>query len=623
MSQQAQPVYEFGPYRLNPAQQLLLEGKNRIPLTSKAFQTLLVLVEAHGQVVTKEELLQKVWPGTFIEEATLAQNVFTLRKQLRDDGKDSVYIQTIPKRGYRFVAPVGLQEIGSNRNPAADVPRPASAQVSWRTRPIALMLILLLIVAGIAGYWLIRARTSVAVPTSRLRLAVLPVQNLTGDATQDYISEGLTEEVITELGNLNPERLRVIARTSSMAYKQSNKTVQEIAHELGVDYVLESSLREGSGQVRFTTQLIRTQDQTHVWAHNYDRPMADALALQVELAKAVADEIRVELRPQAEARLASRRPTQPEAYDAYLKGRFFWNKRTPESMKIALTYFQRATEADPNFALAYTGLADTYQIMVNLAQIDPEKGFSRARAAAQKALELDNSLAEAHTSLASIKGDFDWDWTGAEAEYQQALELNSNYATAHHWYGEFLAGLGRFDDAMAEIQKAYELDPLSPVIGVTLGQMYCRKGQCAQGIEQLQKTLEIDPGFSEAHEALSEIYGHLGNFEQALAELERGQSTAEHQVFLRGYAAARAGRETEAQAALRQFQTQPSLQHRDYYLAILYTVVRNKDQAFVHLERARQSHDSFMPYFRAEFVLESLRSDPRYAKLSKQMNMPT
>jgi len=481
---------------------------------------------------------------------------------------------------------------------------------------------LILVAASLIAFSYRHGARQTGVTQKPVRLAVLPVQNLTGDSSQDYITDGLTEELIAQLGSMNPDRLGVIARTSSMSYKQTSKSIGQIGKELGVDYALETSLRESSGQLRFTAQLIRTQDQTHLWARNYDRPMSDILALQGELARTVAEEIRVGLPPQVVARLASPRAVRPEAYDAYLKGRFYWNKRTRQDMTTAEGYFQQAIQADPTFAPGYAGLADCYQVMVNLGQLNPSDGFARARAAALKALELDKTLAEAHTSLASIRGDFDWDWQGAEAEYKQALELNTNYATAHHWYGEFLAGVGRYDEAIAEINKAQQVDPLSPVIGVTAGQMYCRAGRCDQGIEQIKKTLEIYPDFEEAHEALAEIYGHQGMYEQALAEFKRAlQPPAGHAFLLAGYAAAKAGHKQEALGSFQRLEKQDS-QHADYYQAIIYSALDNKDQAFASLERARQSHDWFMPYFRADIKLDNLRSDPRYADLFRRMNMP-
>jgi len=622
MSQPVHRLYEFGPYRLDPVQQLVSEGERRIPLTPKAYQTLLVLVEAQGRVVAKDELLQKVWPDTFVEEATLAQNVFTLRKQLEND-REAIYIETVPKRGYRFVAPVrvegppALQEL---RKPVSPLTQGNSR--TW-SRLLGLVGVMVLVVA--VAFFLFRFGNSKirTKPSGRMMLVVLPVQNLTGNAAQEYLVDGITEEVIANLGSTYPPRLGVIARTSSMAYKGTKKTVQDIGKELHVDYVLESSLRESSGQMRFTAQLIRVQDQTHVWAHSYDYPVKDVLSLQGELARAVAAEIPIGLPAQNLARLSSAQAVQPQAYDAYLRGRFFWNKRTAPALNTARTYFQQAIEIDPNFALGYAGLSDCYQVMVNVSQITPTDGFSLARAAALKALELNNQLAEAHTSLASIKGDVDWDWEGSEAEYKKALELNPNNSNTHHWYGDFLAGIGRFDESEAEIRKAQELDPLAPVLSVTLAQLYCRTGRCELGVEQLKKALEIYPDFTEAHEALAEIYAHLGRHDESMDELKKaGRLPEGHAMLLSGYAAARAGRRQDALNALHEFENDPKYVHQHMYLAVLYAALGDKDKAFARLDSARQGHDPFMAYFRADFKLEALQSDPRYAELCRRIKMP-
>ncbi len=617
--------YEFGPYRLNPVQGTLFDGTRKISLTPKAFQTLLVLVERRGEVVTKEELLNKVWPGTFVEEATLAQNIFTLRKQLQEDGAEAQYIETIPKRGYRFIATVRLDQHSTeplSLQPINKVPLQVPVQSRTRVRSLwAVVVAATLLILGAAGYWFGRARVSRS-ERRRVMLVVLPVQNLTGDPAREYVSDGLTEEIIAQLGELSPQRLGVIARTSSMAYKGVEKTAGQIGRELRVDYLLECSVRGSGERLRVTVQLIRTRDETHLWAENYDRALGDVLSLQTAVAREVANRIRLTLSPEEQARLTHSRPVQPEVYDACLRGRFLWNKRTPETVASAEAYFQQALQMDPGYAPAYAGLADCYQVMMNLGKLPVSEGLPQARAAAIKALELDDTLAEAHTSLASIKGDFDWDWRGAEAEYRQALTLNLNYATAHHWYGEFLAGMGRFDEATNEIQKAAELDPLSPVIAVTLGQMFCRAGQCERGIEQLKRTLAIYPDFTEGHEALAEIYGHQGMYAQALSELAKEpQALRKHSMVLSGYVLARAGRKQEALDVLRQVK-RDELQHIYYDSAVIYLALGDKDTPIASLEKARLNHDFFMAYFRSDFKLEGLRSDPRYADLCRRMNMP-
>jgi TolB-like protein/DNA-binding winged helix-turn-helix (wHTH) protein/Tfp pilus assembly protein PilF len=620
----SQPVvYEFGSYRLDPAQQILRQGSREIPLTPKAFQTLLVLVENQGRIVGKEELLRKVWPSTVVEEATLAQNVFTLRKQLQ--GEDNVqYIETLPKRGYRFVAKVRIAQPAHEGTTPAEPP-PATAGTTRLTKKLPYYLGIAAVVCA-AALLLWRPWSHPAVRPEgnrRIMLAVLPVQNLTGNPGQEYLADGLTDEVIADLGGLNPERLGVIARTSAMAYKQSNKNIQQIARELNVDYVLEASVRQGSGQIRFTAQLIRTQDQTHVWAQNYQRSMADILAMQSDLARTVAEQIRVKLPQAVVARLASTRQVSPEAYDAYSRGRYFWNKRTTESMTIAERYFLQAIRADPNFAPSYAGLADCYQVMVNLNQIPPEDGFARAKAAAEKALELDGSLAEAYTSLASIKGDHEWDWQGAESGYKRAIELDPNYATAHHWYGDFLAGMGRFEEGMAEIRKAEELDPLSPVIRVSSAGMSCWLGRCTEAIQELQRTLDTFPDFGEAHEALAEIYGYLGQYQQSVAELEKEREPPlGHVLVLRGFAAAKAGHTQEALEIVRQIEAQTAEPHTSYWAAMIYAGLGDKDRAFARLETARQTRDPYMPYVRSDLALKDLGSDPRFAELFRRMKMP-
>lgn len=618
--------YLFGDFRLDAVQRALFRKDELVQLTPKALETLLFLVERHGQIVDKKELMDAVWPGTFVEEVGLARNVSVLRKILSDQQDEQSFIETIPKRGYRFSAPVIELPQSPSGGRVENILQQHSRTGAFRKALVwAVPVGLLLVSAAVYLSWN-RFFQPTSLASHRTMLAVLPVQNLTGDPSLEYISDGLTEEIIAELCILNPSRLGVIARTSSMVYKKTDKTVDKIGRELGVDYVLETSVRQSPSGLRITTQLIRTRDQTHLWAENYDRAPGDILTLQSDVARQVAYRTSLNLEPRAQAKLSAPRTVKPEVYDAYLKGRFFWNKRTPEAMMSAEGFFQKAIQADPGYAPSYAGLADCYQVMVNLEQLKIDKGFAQARKAAQKALELDGTLAEAHTSMASIKEDFDWDWQGAEAEYKQALEFNPNYATAHHWYSNYLAGLGRFDQAIAELKTAKELDPLSPVIDVDLGQAYCLAGNCGRGIEQLKKTLEIYPDFAEAHGALSEMYAHQGMYDQYLAEQEKEDKLTPsrlHRRWLSAYALAKAGRKQEALEALRQFEKiQPAPQHKDYAIAVIYAGLGEDEKAFDRLERARMSHDPWMAYFRGDMKLDFLRSDLRYDELIRRMNMP-
>jgi TolB-like protein/DNA-binding winged helix-turn-helix (wHTH) protein/Tfp pilus assembly protein PilF len=619
MLQQSQRSYEFGPYRLNPAQQLLVMGTRKIPLTPKAFHTLLVLVENQGRVVSKEELLEKVWPDTFVEEASLTQNVFTLRKQLGDDRGEAIYIETIPKRGYRFVAVVRLIEEREELTLGPDSFRPRPGFTSFLLR-LCLAVLAVLLVAGTLWWW--SSTSHAALHPQKVMLAVLPVQNLTGNPDKDYISDGMTEEVVARLGSANPGKLGVIARTSSMAYKNTNKTVSQIGHELGVDYILESSIRSNGERLSVTAQLIRTTDQTHIWAQVYDKHVGDILSVQDDVARTVAREIQVSLLSGEAAHGTS--ATNPDAYDAYLKGRFYWNKRTRESMTAALKYFQEATEKDPDYAPSYAGLSDTYQIMVMWSQISLQDGLTRGRAAAEKAIALDDRLAEAHTSLASLKESFDWDWAGAEAEYKRALDLNPNYATGHHWYAEFLAGHARFEQAAAEMNKALELDPISPVIATTVAEMSCRTGHCKEAIDQYQRVLQMHPGYSQASYLLAEAYARLGRYDEAIAQIDRAKALPDLNPgwasATRAYAAAMSGRRQEALSLLARVRKETNRQYVDYMLATVYASLGNTDEAFASLERARRVHDVSLLLVQADYRLDTLKGDPRFKGFLRQMN---
>jgi TolB-like protein/DNA-binding winged helix-turn-helix (wHTH) protein len=450
MTERAKHLYAFGPFQLDPAQRLLFRDDGVVPLTPKALDTLLVLVENRGQLLTKDELLERVWPGTFVEEVTLAKNISTLRKALGEPPEGGEYIETHSKRGYRFVAEVHAIEREASAAPSAspaETPAPAAAPSArppaWRVSAAVLAAVLL--VTGAALWY--RGRSLATPANGKIMLAVLPFENLSGDPAQEYFSSGLTEEMITQLGRLDPGRLGVIARTSAMQYKDAHKDVRQIGSELGVDYLLEGSVRREGNRVRISAQLIQVRDQSHQWAADYDRDLRDILALQSEVAGAIAQQIRLQLTPEQHARLQNARTLNAEAYESYLKGRFFWNKRTVEGHQKAIEYFQKAVALDPNYAQAYAGLADAYALLGSWANPVMPRGeaMGQARAAAQKALSLDDSLSDAHASLGFVKMHYDWDFAGAEKEFQRAIALNPGYATAHHWYAYDLAALARLD----------------------------------------------------------------------------------------------------------------------------------------------------------------------------------
>ncbi|HKW61417.1 MAG TPA: winged helix-turn-helix domain-containing protein [Candidatus Acidoferrum sp.] len=411
--------YWFGPYRLQTPGELLYRGKDLVPLPPKVAQTLLLLLENAGEVVEKDELLKKVWRGAFVEEGSLARTISILRKTLGDGGAGQQYIVTLSKRGYRFVAPV-----------------------REKTKP---------------------QETS----ERKVMLAVLPFENLSGDANQEYFSDGLTEEMITQLSRLNPERLGVIARTSAMMFKGTKKRIAEIGKELGAAYILEGSVRRSGNRLRISAQLILVADETHVWAENYERSLGDVLMLQSEVARAIAREIQVTLTPREERRLARAQRVSAEAYEAYLKGRHSWNKRTEEGMRKSISFYEEAIREYPDYAMAHAGIADSYVMLACRGMVPAKETFRKARAAARMALDLDGSLGEAHGSLAHVRL-HDWDWEGLEKDFERALELDPSQAIVYYWFGEYLMSMGRPEEAIAMTQRAYQLDPLSPVIGASL-----------------------------------------------------------------------------------------------------------------------------------------------------------
>ncbi|HYM77772.1 MAG TPA: winged helix-turn-helix domain-containing protein [Candidatus Dormibacteraeota bacterium] len=623
------PSYEFGPYRLDPAQQLLTDGVRKIPLTPKAFQTLLVLVEARGRVVAKDEILQKVWPDAFVEEAVLSQNIFTLRKQLRDDGGDAVYIETVPKRGYRFAATVRLLELpnavgeqaSSTEVPTLSSPAQTSGPVLTRRRIVLVAVAVLF--ATLATLYSIRRTNPTLGSSGRVMLVVLPVQNLTGDPSQEYLADGLTEELIADVGSLNPQRLGVIARTSAMAYKQKSKTIQEIAKDLGVDYVLEASLREGSGHVRFTAQLIRAADQTHLWAHNYDRPMEDILALQGELARTVGEEIRIGLTQETVARLGSLRPVRPEAYDGYVRGRYHWNERTAGEVRTAIDYFQRAIAEDPGFAPAYASLADSYVLLTMMREAPPAEMMSKAKEAALKAQTLDPTLANAHTVLGEIDEVSGWDWAAAEKEFRRSVELDPNDSNAHHQYAIHFVVTGRFQQALEEIRRAQQVDPIAPVSFSSMGWIYLRAHRPELAIKECQKSLDLDSHYVRGHLCLGEAYEEQGKFKQAveeflvgkilsgapqqqLAELKRGLQESGYGGYFR--------------ARLKQMQQQKSYVS-PYDLADLSLRIGDREAALRWLDAAYAEHSPYLVFLRIEPRMDPLRSEPRFQNLIRRIGL--
>lgn len=602
-------------FELDPGAYQLRRSGQTLKLERIPMEILLLLAEHRGQLVTREQIVERIWgknPSLDVDNS-INGAIRKIRQALKDDPEHPHFIQTVTGRGYRFMA--------SPAPPAVQhVPAPPSRP---RVR-LAPAVVLVLLAAAAAGVVML-SRSRTVPPEKRAMIAVLPFDNLTGDPRQEYFSDGLTEEMITQLGERDPDHLGVIARTSVMHYKSDRAPLDRIVRELGVQYVLEGSVRRDVNHVRVTAQLIRAADQTQLWARQYDRPPADVLALQGEIAQAIATEIESSLgRTGVIARSDSITPAHAfAAYDAYLKGEYFLNRRNIVDLEQAIQYFQSATAADPTYARAYAALADANSLLAGYSQRPPQALIAAARAAAVRALQLDSSLAEAHTAYALIVQNDDWDWATAEREFQRAIALNPNYATAHHWYAEHLMWQGRFDEALRESERARRLDPLSLIIAADNGAILLYSRRYDLAIEKWRSVLHVDPDFPRAH-LIFVAYVEKGMYAEALADVaaQRNLEDAPVHWSLVVYINGRAGRMTEARAAmdslLRTAAGQPT---QAGVFAAAYIGLGDTAHALDWLERAYAQHSTDMTTLKVNPVYDPLRRDPRYQRLLERVGL--
>jgi serine/threonine-protein kinase len=533
------------------------------------------------------------------------------------------------------VAPVSPPAtVGAGRMPAQGCPRGAPLQKRWMVAiagaaiVVVAAVLLGLNVAGLRDRLaaIVGARHGVPLPKIE-SLAVLPLDNLSHDPAQDYFADGMTEELISDLGQI--EALRVISRTSVMQYKGAKKPLPQIARELNVDAVIEGSVLRAGNRVRISAQLIQAKPEKHLWAKNYERDLGDVLALQSEVAGAIANEIKIKVTPQEQARLANARPVNPDAHEAYLKGRFYWNLRRTAGVKKGLEYFQQAIAKDPGYALAYTGLADSYILLGTYGSMAPKEAYPRAKEAALRALELDATLGEAHDSLGTAKTDYEWDWVGAEKEFKRAIELSPGYATAHQRYAYFLTVMGRFNEAIAEAKRAHELDPLSPMINASVGMDLFHARRYDEAIAQFRSALELNPGLVQARDYLCLAYAQQKLYEQALSECQKATALRHMDPrvspnIARVYAAE--GKRTEAlnitaRAEEVSKRTYVPCEGGNAYVA-LYAALGDTDKAFAQLEKAYEDRCEPLVYLKVNPLSDPLRSDPRFQDLLRRMNFP-
>jgi len=571
--------YLFGPYRLQSPGGLLYRRGELLPLAPKVAQTLLLLVENAGEVVEKEVLLRKVWQDAFVEEGSIVRTISVLRKTLGSSPEGEEYIATLSKRGYRFVAPV--KEAPKSLDSAAE---------------------------------------------RKIMLVVLPFENLSGDEEQEYFSDGLTEEMITQLSRLNPERLAVIARTSAMMFKGTRKRIGEIGKELGVNYVLEGSVRRAGNRLRISAQLILVADETHVWAESYERSVGDVLMVQSEVARAIAQEIQVTLTPSQERRLAHAQKVSAEAYEAYLKGRHSWNKRTEEGMRKSIAWYEEAIHLHSDYAMAHAGIADSYVMLACRGMVPAKETFRKAKAAACKAIDLDSGLGEAHGSLAHVRL-HDWDWEGLEKDFQRSIQLDPSQAIVYYWYGEYLMSMGKPEEAIAVTQKAHRMDPLSPVIGASLAMILYLARKYDQALDVLKGVEEISPDHFLPHLRMGLVRIQKRQYDQAIVELRKAvrlanNSTETQAALALAYAAAGESKlATKMVAELEEFQAQRYV--LPYNIAKIHAAGGNKEKAFEWLEKAYAEGNPDLIELNSEPVFDALRKDSRFTHLMQRVGWKT
>ncbi len=531
-----------------------------------------------------------------------------------------------PENRYQSAKEIGvdLRRLGAPGSAAAvlSARRPATRQrMVWAAGVALVALLAVLVGLNVGG---LRDRLLGGVVLGQITsIAVLPLENLMGDPEQDYFVAGMHEALITELSKIGA--LTVISRTSAMRYRSTDKSVPEIARELGVDAVVEGSVLRAGNTVRITAQLIEAATDRHPWADNFDRELRDVLALHSDVARAIAREIQVALTPEEETRLADARPVNPEAYEAYLKGRYFWNKKTEPDLETGLEYFERAIEKDSNYAAAYAGLADSYLHLAHYGGLPPQEAIANAEAATLKALDIDPKLAEAHASMGHLRM-HEWNWSDSEKEFKRAVGLNPNYAITHYWYAALLSQMGRRPEARAEIRRALELDPLSPMISWSAGAGHYRARQYDLAIEQFRRTLAMHPEFPPAHQYLGLAYVQKGLYDEAVAELKEARklpgADARGAAFL-AYAYAVAGKTRQALEILDELNEMPGQRRLpSYEIAAVHAALGQKDQAFAWLEKAYGERDNWLVNVKVEPMFDPLRSDPRFQDLLRRMNFP-
>ena len=599
-----------GEWRVAPELNSLERDGHSVHVEPKIMQVLVTLAERPGTVLSKEHILRQVWPETFVSEEVLTRSISELRRVFEDNPREPTYIQTIPKGGYRLLAPVV----------AEGMDREIIRTIWWERKGWGLVIAAVIVLLGALSFYFMNRRQHAASRPRISSLAVLPLTNLSGDASQDYFSDGLTDELTTRLAKISA--LRVISRTSVMQYKGVTKTAPEIARELNVDALLVGSVLRSGDKVRISAQLIEAGSDKNVWTESYERDLRDILALQADVARTVAEEIKIQVTPEESKKVFTARTVNPEAYDSYLKGNYYWEKFTDAGMRKAISYYQQAIDMDPNYALAYVGLADAYH---ELWDTPPGEVIPKSRAASEKALQLDEGLAEAHSSLGWVKWIYYWDWAGAEVEFQRALQLNPNYSGAHGMRAEYLDSMGRFAEAAKEREIAKQLNPIEPILYQNSGEHFLYTREFDKAIEQYHKALELDPTFWIAHAGLSQAYALKGLWKESMEHYEESMvlyGNAGLAAKIKA-ACAKSGCWSATRVILEDRRLKRSSGRWISFAndAYFYVMLGEKDLALMALNKAVEERDPGVTALQVDPIFDSIRSDPRFQQLVHRVGL--
>lgn len=629
-------MYSFGEFRLDARRRILLRDGEPLALTPKALDTLLYLVEHPGIVLGKDELMHAIWPDTVVEESNLSQNVYTLRRTLGEGRGENHYIATVPGRGYQFIAEVTplftkaeSDSVEVNSDSREDAPNVADVIVpaaSTDTRRASLWLFtLLLVVTAVAIVAFILRRGGEPQPSHGIRsIAIIPFKPLVEDTRDESLELGMADSMIAKLGGI--EQISVTPLSAVRRYASGETDLRQVGTDLRVDAVLDGSIQRWGDRVRVTARLVRVADGRQLWSGQFDEKFTDIFAVQDAISDRVVSELALELTGAERARLAEHPTVDPEAYELYLKGRFFWSKRTYEATLTAIGYFEEALQLDPRYAMAYAGLADCYRGMPIRGDVRPREAFPKGKDAALRALEIDETLADAHTALGWILFFHDWEWERSQQHFRRAVESNPRDALAMMGSAHVLSTLGKHDDALRMANQGLRLEPLSPYAGSLNGMFLYHAGRYSEAVGQLQKTLEIDPAFWIAHVVLSQVYQSMGMHAEALAALRTAESSSggiTQPTALIGYTLAKTGQTREAESILRHLQTATGHSYvPPYHLALLHLALGRPDDSLGLLEKAYEDRDVHMVFLASDPKWQPLRGEPRFRRLIAMMNLP-